>query len=392
MKMFTVCRFCLNDDETSLRLIMQSDDYSLTIEDMELLTGLQLNDEQLYSYAVCFECSKNLEMLGAFRELCLSNDAYFRQVCTMQYAKVELAPNEIEFAHSVTIEEDSADDLPATAQNRLTPQSNLDLEVENDDYCSVRNTIASAQSFVSKHGERGEDHEDSPTNLAKTCKTKCGSTKIPDECKNTNRPKNSQRQLCDMCGKMVTNIVLHISSHTKETKYKCVHCPTKMTHPANLLRHIRAVHLKTIVKSCELCGKGFTHNNTYKSHMRSQHDIGETYKCKMCSKPFKYPSGLRDHVQRFHTSGNNYKCVVCEKMFKTKQALKEHENVHTNETPHCCKYCPKRFKSRSARYAHQLTHSDIVFSCKFCDKSYRYKTLLNIHVRKHHQLNVSESE
>ncbi|XP_053678843.1 zinc finger protein 317-like [Anopheles nili] len=104
----------------------------------------------------------------------------------------------------------------------------------------------------------------------------------------------------------------------QENKFACSYCPIKMNHPANLMRHVNAVHLKIIVKSCEICGKGFTHNNVYKSHMRSQHDIGESYECNICLKLFKYPCGLREHRKRFHNDEIKYDCSVCGKVFKTR--------------------------------------------------------------------------
>ncbi|XP_050079664.1 zinc finger protein 626-like [Anopheles maculipalpis] len=394
--MITICRFCLNDDENSLCLLTESVDSSVTIDDVEILTGIQLNADEFDTYSVCFECTKQLKSSSAFRDLCLSNDSHFRQLSNMQFFKLELESVEIDVMSDGTLEADSIGGTPPMAQQPVTPTVELDNnEVdEEDDYCSTND-------FVSEQSHEGYIRNDSDSDEASlqysnhpAYEAEPDPANVPDDLKNTARSRsvNTQRQLCNMCGKMVTNIMLHISCHKKETNYTCPHCPTKMTHPANLMRHIKAVHLKTIVKTCDLCGKGFTHKNTYKSHLRSQHDIGESYQCQMCTKLFKYPSGLRDHMKRFHTTESIYECGVCAKMFKTKQALKAHENVHTNEKYYCCKHCPKRFKSRSSKNTHQLTHSGIVFSCKYCDKSYRYKTLLNIHVRKNHQLSMHENE
>uniref|UniRef100_A0A182TDK4 C2H2-type domain-containing protein n=1 Tax=Anopheles melas TaxID=34690 RepID=A0A182TDK4_9DIPT len=76
-----------------------------------------------------------------------------------------------------------------------------------------------------------------------------------------------QRYLCEMCGKMVSDIVSHIVSHKQEARYACPHCPVRMTHSANMMRHVQAVHERRIVKTCKPCGKGFTHKNGYDSHM-----------------------------------------------------------------------------------------------------------------------------
>ncbi|XP_035899151.1 gastrula zinc finger protein xFG20-1-like [Anopheles stephensi] len=383
--MITLCRFCLNDDENNLCLLTESVDSFVTLEDLELFTGIRLNAEELDAYSVCFECSKELKRSTAFRDLCSSNDAHFRQLWTMHYVKLELESVEIELASRGSDVDDDIDDTLPVAQNSSSPTDEWYIEDEGDDFCSILSD-----------GEQNEESlqysDDTP--FALPPQQELEPSNVSGDYKNTTRSRSgkSQRQLCNMCGKMVTNIMLHISSHKKETNYTCPHCPTKMTHPANLMRHIKAVHLKTIVKTCDLCGKGFTHKNTYKSHLRSQHDIGESYQCQTCSKLFKYPNGLRDHMKRFHTSDSNFECAQCAKKFTTKQALKAHENVHTNEKLYCCKHCPKQFKSRSSRNTHQLTHSGIVFSCKYCDKTYRYKTLLNIHVRKNHQLSMNESE
>uniref|UniRef100_A0A182P532 Uncharacterized protein n=1 Tax=Anopheles epiroticus TaxID=199890 RepID=A0A182P532_9DIPT len=368
-----------------------------------------LHIEEHSSYVMCSTCWMKLKEFSAFRECCLNNDTLFEQLRrTVQYAAadktsygthrtastVKVEKLEIEIiadkglAYSLSEEEKHSDgDLTCSPFH-------TDIELKLDDIDYSANCIEHDESSPSTEYKPAENVDKSVTSGKLPPKQKGTITNPTKDGSNTSYPKSGTRpqQLCPQCGKLVKNLPLHIARHTKDAKYACPHCPTQMTDPANLTRHVHAVHLKKVVKSCELCGQGFTHKNIYKSHMRAKHGIGDSYKCEVCSKLFRYPSGLRDHTKRYHRSDSRFECATCGKVFKTSQSLKLHGNVHNANKPYSCQYCPKQFKSRTAKGAHQLTHSGITFACTFCDKSYRYKMQLYAHIKKSHHANISEAQ
>uniref|UniRef100_A0A182UNU3 Protein krueppel n=1 Tax=Anopheles merus TaxID=30066 RepID=A0A182UNU3_ANOME len=369
-----------------------------------------LHHEEHGLYALCRDCAEKLKKSVAFRDNCLANSALFEQLYSSSviYGQEEERPDATlpAAASSVKVEQLEIE-IVCEKQTKLTedgPEWQYSVEEftrdspqSADGYCS-ENYIAPYE--IKPEAERDNDTDASPTLPPSTGK-RLKRPKLKRKATNVasvdggsiaapahrNRPK----QLCPTCGKLVNNLTLHRACHTTATKYACPHCPTRMKDPANLMRHVQAVHLKKVVKSCELCGQGFTHKNIYTSHMRAKHGIGESYKCDVCGNVFRHPNGLRDHIKRFHLTDSNYDCPTCGKSFKTSQSLKLHANVHTTQKPYSCLHCPKKFKSRTAKAAHQLTHSGVTFDCTFCDKSYKYKVQRNAHMKKSHDASISET-
>ncbi|XP_041782014.1 zinc finger protein 615-like [Anopheles merus] len=411
-----ICRLCLCEELDILVPAKNVFDSLLTSEDVERFTSIQILADDNVPYVICTDCRNGLRKSAAFRKSCVRNDRIYQQMFSQFIAETrhetdrKLLPaivhrkseddfDECEHEFLNEIENVNCDDngliLASTEQYISCDEELIELDNRHDASDTVLVTPAAVNVRAGRSKKLIRPKANKAGKRSKTLRL----TKQADTPKAYSQEQSFvldwpylTKQLCDLCGQMVTNLKRHLLSHTKEAMYACPHCSMKMTDGSNLVRHINAVHMKTIVKTCDACGQGFTHYNTYNSHMRTKHGIGEKFKCKLCPKIFNHKGSLREHISRMHTYESKYECKLCSKRFKTRRALNIHGRVHSDNQPYACSYCPKRFKSGYARNTHQLTHTGITFSCELCRKSYRYKSLLNIHMRKHHPEAVIKSE
>ncbi|XP_050079776.1 zinc finger protein 239-like [Anopheles maculipalpis] len=431
-----ICRFCLSQDWHNLVPLSTIMNSTLTPEDVERFTGIENLEEDHGSYVLCRDCHIKLINAVTFRHSCLANEAFFREFCPKVEELVEscdetdkisvLEPIERVSEIEIVIvdkpkrrkareikQEDAIERTPCAfvkeeeivefdyCANRIEPGELYSSDGEDDETVPAKHLgnpvtldkdalfAESMRLIRAAQEQQQQQQEEIRTNESSGCESSSNNTLLLRE----KLSKGNRSQLCDVCGKVVQKISDHMTTHTKELRYACPHCPVRMANHGNLYRHVQAVHLKKVIKSCEVCGKGFTSKGSYKSHMRSEHDIGETYSCKLCPKTFNHPGNYRIHNLRCHSDERKFACSTCGKQFKERRDHRNHQRVHSNEKPFTCSQCPKGFKSEYARKTHELTHSGVIFQCTSCDKSYRYKCLLSIHIKKDHpELSVSAAD
>lgn len=119
-------------------------------------------------------------------------------------------------------------------------------------------------------------------------------------------------------------------------------------------------------KLCDLCGGVFKNNDRLNNHKKKVH-FKTSVKCPKCPRICASDYYLKRHIKRKHEVHREFICSSCGQGFAFKGELTSHfRNIHEK--------IPKPKK---------------IFSCKFCEKTYKCAKSVIVHERSAHTGKVS---
>lgn len=199
----------------------------------------------------------------------------------------------------------------------------------------------------------------------------------------------------------------HQNEETKR-EFNCPLCPQSYLTPANLRAHmlVHEAEYETLEKTprppkennkhwetghtCPHCPCVYRDESSLNKHLLSVHKA-LAYLEKLAAPPKPQLAPLsRDNVQPKvkveSVSIKSYKCSECEKSFRHRSVLELHMRIHSKDRPYQCKVCGKGFRFSSYLQQHVIIHTGKKpYKCPDCGKDFAFLQNMKTHQRLHQE-------
>uniref|UniRef100_A0A182Q5M0 Protein krueppel n=1 Tax=Anopheles farauti TaxID=69004 RepID=A0A182Q5M0_9DIPT len=246
--MLILCRFCLCQDKELLIRVSETLCSSLTLNDVERCTGVQIVENGTVDCLMCLNCENKLKKFTVFRSICLSNDEYYRDIS----AKAS-APDEIE-----RTSDSDCDPLEMCSGKQKSGKLDDAPAIQSEDDAR-RTHHGTGPEFQCNVCSRQFNH---PSSLASHM---------------TVVHSNIRRFECSTCGKCFKTKVrlkVHYKVHSTDQPFVCRQCPKRFK--SRFARHTHEVTHTGVLFKCTLCEKSYRYKSLLSMHHRKMHpEAGE---------------------------------------------------------------------------------------------------------------------
>ncbi|XP_030378753.1 zinc finger protein 226-like [Scaptodrosophila lebanonensis] len=413
LNMEHLCRVCLSNDVTLVRIFTEPDTELVEAVEEELEVAPSLAEMM----SECVDCEVRREdalpqhiCLGC--ELATRNAFRFKRQCEQSYRRLcQLLSRKESLQQQQDKEEDEGKENSSYSKKKPTAEAKqtaeeAEEEEEEGEQCSESSEAICDMPIEPAAYEELEmetrlvpNNELDVNNLKVEIKTEeqtngfievllCDkiNQKEGAESKSCGRQKGGRSKLvhhCDICERQFSSrlyLIRHQGLHGRK-RYACKACSTSYGTRDELTAHIKDKgHDKPML--CPECGLRCKTSHTLMVHMR-RHNGEKPFKCKFCSKGFPRMDDLRVH-EKYHTGEKAHFCETCGKGFLRKYNLTIHTRVHTGERPYKCPHCPQAFAQGNDLKAHIRRHTGERFRCEYCPAGFLQHYKIRQHKLLHH--------
>ncbi|XP_055535009.1 zinc finger protein 121-like isoform X2 [Wyeomyia smithii] len=376
------CRICqaqLHEESKDLWQDMYNNQtYGIIIQE---IIQVQIPCDGQVSSKVCLHCSNFIEQMLLFVQQC-------REACNIP---ITIKHDEmfVDIKKQIDIVEDTITD---TKQTKTTVECmDATLDYASDRVCSPMRSPSPVAVVCKLKYEIGkekriitDEQEYRETTEKNTEEAITDEQKYQEFMKSL--PAKPRKHQCHLCGKVVYNLALHLTSH-EAAELQCEFCPHKCPNKYQLEEHMN-LHTKKKTYPCRTCERVF-YNWTSRKYHEQAHYI--KFNCDKCPAVYKSECSLRQHIKHTHNGIRHLACSSCPyKTFVKSRLLNHVRSFHTSERPYRCTFCESTANSSNSYYTHLQRHkksgetTEYSMLCAYCGQHFNKDAALEKHICKEH--------